>query len=395
MTVIGHIVVEGYSLNHGKAIEEFSIGQYVHGYAFGSSGTGKSTLLKKLAIEQMQSSNGLLFIDPLGVNSPDLLNYVPQKRRADVIYIHPSDKEYSLLYNPLENAKNSARTAKALTTAFTRGAGDTITTTTINVILTNSILAMIERGGTLTSTLRFMMDKDFRTEKIRKLSPDLRKKWRGIYDTYDMRSRPFQSSVSRVSALLDSPEMNEIFKRPRGKFHMDEAVDKGKIIIVNGDPGVVGEEASNLFTSIIFDQFIVSCQRKVLEIPFLAIGDEVQNYVTEADSKALSYVRNYNVKLMLAHQYRNQIKDESTRSALMANADLKFIFRIPEDAKEVADKFMIPINKLTNLPNFEAYVLHDNDYDKVRMASLRLSESHRRRQDVINKSREQFCRKRL
>lgn len=73
-----------------------------HMYILGKTGTGKSTLIKNLAISDIKAGNGFALIDPHGDLAEDILNYVPIERMKDVIYFNPQDLEYPIAFNPLE-----------------------------------------------------------------------------------------------------------------------------------------------------------------------------------------------------------------------------------------------------------------------------------------------------
>ena len=242
-----------------------------------------------------------------------------------------------------------------------------------------------------------MEDSDFRMDKIRFLKDPLRTFWCNFGNNYNIREKPFESSISRVRALLDSPECYEIFKHPAGKFHMDKAIDSKKIIIVSGAQGSIGEESCRLFLSIFLDLFVVSCQRNILPHKYYVIADEFELYVTDTISRSLALMRNYNVSFVLAHQYINQVEKE-IMDAVLANADTKFVYRVSaKDAKELAPEFKdvrVSPRKLADLAKYEAFVLDDGEYSHAKMARLRHSDSRQRREMVIKSSRMRFSRKR-
>src|SRR5690606_39047137 len=73
-----------------------------HIYAVGQTGTGKSTFLENLALQDMLAGNGFAFIDPHGDTVENLMSMVPKERTEDVIYFNPSDMDYPLGLNMFE-----------------------------------------------------------------------------------------------------------------------------------------------------------------------------------------------------------------------------------------------------------------------------------------------------
>ena len=56
-------------------------------YVIGQTGTGKSTLLKHLIIQDIRAGRGVGFIDPHGDDVEDILNFIPRSRIEDVVYL--------------------------------------------------------------------------------------------------------------------------------------------------------------------------------------------------------------------------------------------------------------------------------------------------------------------
>ena len=73
-----------------------------HMYGIGKSGTGKSTLLENMAISDIERGNGLCVIDPHGDIATDLLKYIPESRKHDLIYFNATDLEHLVCFNPLK-----------------------------------------------------------------------------------------------------------------------------------------------------------------------------------------------------------------------------------------------------------------------------------------------------
>ena len=63
--------------------------QFRHGWLLGKSGTGKSTLLRNFIVEAIRNDFGIAVIDPHGDLVFDVLNYIPERRLKDIIYIDP------------------------------------------------------------------------------------------------------------------------------------------------------------------------------------------------------------------------------------------------------------------------------------------------------------------
>ncbi|MBI3485653.1 ATP-binding protein [Candidatus Daviesbacteria bacterium] len=77
-----------------------------HMYIIGRTGSGKTTLMFSMAKHDIESNQGLAFIDPHGDVSEDLLASVPEARKDDLIYLNPFDLKYPIGINLLELTPN-------------------------------------------------------------------------------------------------------------------------------------------------------------------------------------------------------------------------------------------------------------------------------------------------
>src|SRR3989304_5584084 len=73
-----------------------------HIWNIGKTGTGKSTLIANMAIDDLKKGRGLAVIDPHGDLCEIILDYIPRERINDVVYFNPADKDYPIVVNPLE-----------------------------------------------------------------------------------------------------------------------------------------------------------------------------------------------------------------------------------------------------------------------------------------------------
>lgn len=80
-----------------------------HMYIIGKTCLGKSELEKTLAIQDIQAGRGLAFIDPHGDPVEDLLDYIPEERIKDVIYVNPADLRFPIAFNVMEQVDPDKR----------------------------------------------------------------------------------------------------------------------------------------------------------------------------------------------------------------------------------------------------------------------------------------------
>src|SRR5947207_2476505 len=71
-------------------------------YVIGRNGTGKTTLLLSLIVQDMRAGLGLCVLDPHGDLTRDILARVPEEREQDVILLNPLDADYPFGLNLFE-----------------------------------------------------------------------------------------------------------------------------------------------------------------------------------------------------------------------------------------------------------------------------------------------------
>ena len=116
-----------------------------HMYVIGKSGMGKSELLKNIAIQDIYAGRGLAFVDPHGDPVEDLLDYIPQERIKDIIYINPADLEYPIAFNVMESVDPDKRhlVADGIMAVFKKLWVD-LWSARMEYILNYTILALLE-----------------------------------------------------------------------------------------------------------------------------------------------------------------------------------------------------------------------------------------------------------
>src|SRR5437667_8855562 len=91
-----------------------------HVYVLGKSGTGKTTLLRNMIIQDIEAGCGVGVIDPHGDLATELLDCIPQHRIEDVVYFNPADLEYPIGFNLLGQTEPDSRhlVASGVVSAF-------------------------------------------------------------------------------------------------------------------------------------------------------------------------------------------------------------------------------------------------------------------------------------
>ena len=149
--------------------------------------------------------------------------------------------------------------------------------------------------------------------------------------------------LRRLWGVLSTPAFERMFAQKANKLDLFQALNDGKIILINTAKDLLKEEGSQLFGRF----FIALIAQAALErstlgeddrTPAFVYVDEAQEYFDDRIETILSQARKYKVGLTLAHQTLDQLTPR-LRSAIHANTSLKCAGGVSaRDARALADE---------------------------------------------------------
>ncbi len=342
-----------------------------HIYVIGKTGMGKSTLLENMAIQDIQSGNGLAFVDPHGKSAELLLDYVPENRIGDVLYFAPFDMEYPISFNVMEDVGPDKRhlVVNGLMSTFEKIWVDAWSAR-MAYILSNTLLALLEfPGSTLLGINRMLSDKEYRKVVIANVKdPSVRAFWIDEFSKYTDRyaQEATPAIQNKVGQFTSNPLIRNIIGQSKSTFDLRRMMDEKKIIIVNLSKGRVGEGNANLLGSMFITKFYLAAmsradvsESKIATLPnsYLYV-DEFQSFANKSFADILSEARKYKLNLTIAHQYIEQMEEE-VRAAVFGNVGTMVTFRVGAYDAEVIEKEFAPVftaEDLVNLGIFQIYL---------------------------------------
>jgi hypothetical protein len=317
-----------------------------HMYIIGKTGMGKSTLLENMAIQDIQNGEGLAFIDPHGSTAEKLLDFVPENRINDVLYMAPFDTNFPIGFNIMEDVGYDKRhlVVAGLMSSFQRIWVDAWSAR-MEYILQNTLLALLEYPGTtLIDVNHMLVNKDFRrrvTEYV--TDPIVKRFWAeefaGYTDRYTQDATP--AIQNKIGQFTSNPLVRNIIGQSKSSFDIRKMMDEGKILIINLSKGRMGEQNADLLGSIITTKMYLSAMSRAEETPdalaklppFYLYVDEFQSVVNDSFANILSEARKYKLSLTIAHQYIEQV-EENIQHAVFGNVGTTITFRVgPFDAE--------------------------------------------------------------
>ena len=333
-----------------------------HMYVVGKTGTGKSSLLEAMVRQDILAGNGLALFDPHGDLVERLNAWVPEKRRKDVIYLNVPDPEQPFGFNPLENVPPRKRSlvANGITETLKK-LFDDAWGIRLEYILRNALMLLLEQPeATLADVVRLFHDKHFRKAAAERLeNEEVKRFWTTEFEKYGKhRSEAVTPIENKLGSLLVDPFVSRILTIPKSTFNPREAMDSGKVILVNIAKGRIGEAPAMLFGGLMVTMLGLAGLARA-DFPdekrrdFFIYLDEFQTFTTLALVNMLAELRKYGVGLVLANQFLEQIEPE-VRSAILGNVGTLIVFRVgAADAQKLVKEIFPDLDfyELTLLPN--------------------------------------------
>jgi Type IV secretion-system coupling protein DNA-binding domain len=298
-------------------------------HVIGKTGTGKTTLLETLAVQDLHAGRGLCLIDPHGDFADRFVERVPKEVRDRVVYLNAPDRTQPYGYNPLRQVRAERRSlaASGLLETF-----KSIWTDAWGVrmehVLRNALLLLLEQpGASLPDVLRLVSDDKYRRAcAVSSENPQVKQFWLKEYDGYSKRYRadsiaPIQN---KVGAFLADPLLYRILVTPERDLRIRKIMDEGGVLIVNLAKGKIGQDSASLLGSLLVTTVgLAAFSRAELaergRRPFFLYIDEFQEFTTRFLADMTSELRKYGVGLVLAHQVK-QLAETTLATIQEANS---------------------------------------------------------------------------
>lgn len=346
-----------------------------HMYVIGKTGSGKTTIMKYLAAQDIQEGEGVCVVDPHGDFIEDMLAIIPKERAEDVVLFDPGDTDRPLGLNMLEYQSPEQKdfVVDEMIAIFHKLFPPEITGPMFEHNMRNVMLTLMSdpnAPATIAEIPRMFTDKTFQQQKISHVTdPVIKDFWdKEMAQTSDFhKSEMLGYLISKVGQFVENSMMRNIIGQQHSAFDIKDIMDKGKILLVNLSKGKTGEINSALLGLIIVSKLQMAAMSRAT-IPeeerkdFYLYIDEFQNFVTDSIATILSEARKYRLNLCMAHQYIAQLQkeqDTKVRDAVFGNVGSMISFKIGASDAEFMEKEYEPVfdqNDLINIERYHAYV---------------------------------------
>ncbi len=341
-----------------------------HMYVIGKSGTGKSTLFESMLSQDIKNGHGVGILDPHGETIDKVLERIPDERIEDVIYFDPADIERPVGLNLMQIDDPSQKNllASGLVSAF-RKQFDFSWGPRLEYLLNYAVLTLLEvPGTTLLGITRLLEDSNYQNfilyhvkdPVVKRFWEEEFKQMKGNQKLVTEAIAPIQNKVNR---FLASSTMRNILGQKKSTIDIWNAMNSGKILLMNLSKGKIGADNANLLGALLVSRIqFYALQRANIPYeqrrPFYLYVDEFQNFATGSFEEILSESRKYKLGLYLTHQFTAQLPEELLK-AVYGNVGTIASFSLgAPDAKALSSEFApyFTAEDIISLARFEMYI---------------------------------------
>jgi len=354
-----------------------------HCHILAGTGHGKTQLLQKLILEDIEAGRGCMIIDSQG----DMINKISMLKVFDplafdslsekLIIIDPEDVEYPASLN-----------------MFALSSGSESSSPLQKQMLINSTIDLYEYmfgalfGAEMTSkqgvifryVAKLMAEiPDATIHTLRNLLED-GKRYQKYIDRLDGSSKAFfetqffstsfgqtkKQILSRLWAVLSNQTLENLFSSTKNSIDLFDAISDEKIVLVNTSKQLLqssGSQVLGRFFIALASQAVIKratvpeANRK----PYMVYVDEAQEYFDEKLEQMLNQARKYNIGFTLSHQNIGQLGH--LKHTVFSSTSIKLAGGISaKDAKEMAGEmkcssdFLLGMEKGSDGAEFACYL---------------------------------------
>ncbi|MBX7046551.1 MAG: type IV secretion system DNA-binding domain-containing protein [Ignavibacteria bacterium] len=348
--------------------------RFEHTYIVGKTGMGKSTLLERMALYDINQGISTIFIDPKGDSLKKIYSQIEDKSNVHYIsiespvVINPLNKEGYRLDNIIQEF------ITILDVLVTLTASNPESTVLMREIITMTLKVIKnEEDKNLDFFTRFLLYSEVRKRVIAEanVTEDEYLYW----TEFDTKNREKVESAKRVASRLIEISTGEMrdFVIGKNEFDIESIVQNQKTVLV--DTSRMNRNSRIYLSNLIVYSVLSYCEfAKKKDKPLLVYVDEFQIVVSNLFSELLARSRSSKVGFTLAHQTFHQLP-KNILSDIFGTVNTQICFRCgDEEATRFSTIFGTKKQDIFNLPKYHAWIRLGTDNIQVETYPPKLTE---------------------
>lgn len=332
-----------------------------HSYIVGSTGTGKSTLLRSMIAQDLEQGRGVALLDPHGDLYQRALLAVPERRRGDVVLLDFTDPEHFVGLNFLEcrvgqrrelERNNIIRDLANIFQALYGNVPESMGPAFL-LYMRNAVALLMEdpsRSATLVDVPRVFADTSYRNYLLAHCQDDgVREFWDGIASRTSGEAALGNMApyiINKFTEFTQNDLVRLVVGQSSSTINLRSIMDQKKILLVNLSKGLLNEADTKFIGMILTGRlFAAATSRASLDesrrVPFYVYIDEFQNFTTASLGPILAEARKYGLSVTLAHQNLAQLPS-ALSEAILANTGSRIFMRVGSPDAHALAQYVSP-----------------------------------------------------
>lgn len=319
----------------------------MHTLICGKTGMGKSTLLKRIAVQAMQSGCGLLLLDPHGDLADQTAGLLPRRRRNDLVWFDPRQPDTAPGLNPLRNVAPHSRTVavSSILSTMQKLWPENWGPRTSHW-LRYALLALCEvRGATLVDARDLLVDEARRAWVLKQVkSEEVLRFWvkEATTSSKQFQAEAIAPPLNKLGAFISHDSIRQILTRSRPLLDAAQCMARSRVVIARLSKGVIGEDGALLLGGLLLGLFQrATMAREALPLearaPFAVMVDEIGSFATKPFLELLAEARKYGAAVTMCTQSLAVMEPE-LRAGILGNVGRLVAFRAGGDDAEILER---------------------------------------------------------
>ena len=377
-------------------------------HILGLPGVGKTFHMKHMILSDINSGRGVALIDPHGDCAEEMLEFIPEERVNDTIYLDFGHPDWIPLFNPFvaSQGQDLSRTANNLISAIRSYIADTGWGDRLENILRFGFHAMLHIPGmTFLDLYKLLHPRSAKDPERDRIVAVIRNSiteetalefWLHEFDHY--RPDDLASSKNKITKLIFGGPVAAMLSQPENRISFRDIMNSNKILLVNlsrlesEHQRIIGAFLLSFFYQTALERSEVNYEQRK---PFYLYCDEAHKLATGNIEDMLAEMRKFNVSLTLSHQQMSQFAPEQQDA--LTGTGTSIIFQTNSgDAEHLAKQLIEkaePID-IMRLKHRQAIVRINNQVTRIKTLELQKPPRKNFKDLIINLSRQRFCRRR-
>lgn len=342
-----------------------------HLWMLGPTGTGKSTLIANMAIQDARAGYGMVVIDPKSDLCDDILARLPEERAKDVIVLNPAATDRPIGFNILQSARDEqARelvvddVVRIFSEVWKSSFGPRTTDVLRNALLTLTATHATDGSAfTLAEVASLLENPAFRRFVTTQATvpESVRSFWIAFESmSAGERNKTISPSLNKLRALTTRTSLRLMLGQSTG-IDVADVFTKRRILLGSLNKGVVGSETAQLLGSLVVASMWNAALRragipKAARRPVWAYLDEFQDVLRMGGdvADALAQARGLGLGLVLAHQYLGQLPP-ALQAAVLGTVRSSITFQLDREDARTLERRFAPTLTADDLTGLRAY----------------------------------------